>query len=104
MLKEIITSIVDRVCGTENYSYNKIFIKNQRTRLGSCSSKKNLNFNWQITKFPKEVLEYVIKHEIVHLKHQNHKKEFWSEVQRLEPNFKKYHKWVKLNAHKLVKF
>lgn len=86
------------------YKFNRVYIKNQKTRLGSCSSNKNLNFNWQICKFPKEVMEYVIKHELAHLLHQNHKKEFWNEVKRLDKNYNEHHRWIKLNAHKYLKF
>ncbi len=100
LIKEAVSKIAD----IHGYKFNRIFIKNQKTRLGSCSSNKNLNFNWQICKFPGEVMEYIIKHELAHLVHQNHKKEFWSEVEKIDPNYKEHHKWIKLNAHKYLKF
>jgi len=102
--RQIISEIVDRVCSTHGYSYNRIAIKNTRSRLGSCSSKMNLNFNWQIIKFPKNIMEYVIKHEVAHLKHQNHSKNFWQEVEKLDPDYKANHKWIRQNAHKYLKF
>ncbi len=61
-------------------SYNKIFIKNQRTKWGSCSSKKNLNFNYKIIYLEVTEQEYLIVHELAHLKYMNHQKEFWDLV------------------------
>jgi predicted metal-dependent hydrolase len=84
--------------------YNRIAIRNQRTRLGSCSSMLNLNFNWQITKFPENIMDYIILHELAHLKHQNHSKEFWKEVSLMDPDYKIHNKWVKNNGHKYLKF
>lgn len=102
--RRVITKIVNDLCGVYNLEFNRIAIKNTRSRLGSCSSKMNLNFNWQITKFPREYLEYVVKHEVAHLKHQNHSKDFWSFLARLDPEYKKHHKWIKNNSPKVLKF
>lgn len=101
---DLIRETVSLLANKHGYKFNKIFIKNQKTRLGSCSSNKNLNFNWQICKFPKKIMEYVIKHELAHLVHQNHKKEFWDEVKKIDANYKIHHKWIKLHAHKYLKF
>lgn len=102
--RNTITKITDEICNKYGYKYNKIYIKNQKTRLGSCSSKKNLNFNWQITKFPDHIRDYVIKHEIVHLKHLNHGKLFWKETEILDPNYKEHHKWIRKNAYEYLSF
>ncbi len=102
--RKLITDKVNWLCSIYNFSYNRIAIKNTRSRLGSCSTKKNLNFNWQIIKFPEKIRDYVIIHEVAHLKHQNHRKEFWDEVQNMDPNYKEHHKWIKSNSHKYIKF
>ncbi len=102
--RSIITKKVNSLCVKYGYTYNRIAIKNTKTRLGSCSSKKNLNFNWQIIKFPEPVMNYVIIHEVAHLKYQNHKKEFWNEVERMDSDYKKHHKWIKQNSNKYIKF
>lgn len=100
----IITEAVDRYCEEFGYKYNRIAIKNQKTRLGSCSSLGNLNFNWQIAKFPQKIMDYVVKHEIAHLKHQNHSKHFWAAVHEMDNNFKEHHKWIRENVQKYLKF
>lgn len=100
----IITKLVDEFCSEYGYAYNRIFIKNQRTRLGSCSSNRNLNFNWQIIKFPRNIMEYIIKHELAHLVHLNHSNDFWKELERLDPNYKLHHNWIRKNVQKYVNF
>ncbi len=60
-----------------NLHYNRITIKNAKSRWGSCSSKKNLNFNLNLMRLPDELIDYVILHELAHLKHPNHSLDFW---------------------------
>jgi predicted metal-dependent hydrolase len=102
--RRIITNIVDAICSDHGYKYNRIAIKNQRTRLGSCSSKKNLNFNWQIIKLPDVIRDYVIKHEIAHLVHLNHGRDFWNELKKLDPYYKEHHRWIRKNVQKYLVF
>ncbi len=68
--------------------YNKVFIKNSRTRWGSCSEKGNLNFNYRIALLPEALADYVVVHELCHLIHFNHSPAFWAEVARTVPNWR----------------
>lgn len=83
-------------------SYNQITIRTQRTRWGSCSSKGNLNFNCLLVLVPSEVLDYVIVHELCHLKELNHSERFWTEVSNILPDYKQQKKWLKENGTKLI--
>ena len=69
------------------FTYNEINIKNQKTRWGSCSAKRNLNFNYKILFLPKAVRDYVVVHELCHLREFNHSKKFWNLVGQTIPDF-----------------
>ena len=66
--------------------YNHVSIRNQRRRWGSCSSKKNLNFNYRILTLSPELRDYIIVHELCHLKELHHGKTFWDLVERIIPD------------------
>lgn len=76
----------------------KIRIKNQKTRWGSCSSKKNINLNWKLIHAPIHVIDYVIIHELCHLEQLNHSKKFWNLVKKYSPEYPKHIKWLKENG------
>jgi predicted metal-dependent hydrolase len=82
------------------FSYNKIYIKNQKTRWGSCSTKGNLNLNYKIMFLPEELRDYIIVHEICHLKEMNHSPRFWALVARTFPNHRALR--AKLRRHEFV--
>jgi len=84
-----------------NVSPNKISIKEQKTRYGSCSSKKNINYNWKIIMAPEEVVDYLVVHELSHLVHFNHQKEFWELVQSIIPDYRQCRDYLKYNGDKL---
>lgn len=88
-------------CQTHGVSYRNITIREQKTRWGSCSSEKNLNFNWKLILAPPEVLDYVVVHELCHLKEMNHSKAFWDEVGKVMPEYETYKLWLKENGWKL---
>ncbi len=67
------------------YRYNK-------SRWGSCSGQNRLNFNTKLAMMPTEFVEYVVVHELSHIRHKNHSKEFWAEVERFLPDYKKRQK------------
>ena len=74
--------------------YKNITIKNQKKRWGSCSSDRNLNFNWRLIMMPEEITDYVVVHELCHLKQMNHSKAFWDEVEKVLPDYKMRKKWL----------
>ena len=77
------------------FRYNKISIKDQKTRWGSCSKKGNLNFNYKILFLQKELQDYLIVHELCHLKEFNHSKKFWDLVRLKIPNLNNVSKMLR---------
>lgn len=75
--------------------YNQIKIKDAKSRWGSCSGIGNLNFNWKLGLAPKEVIDYVIVHELSHLRYLNHSPNFWDEVAKYFPEYKKCKRWLR---------
>jgi hypothetical protein len=82
-------------------TFNKIFIKDQDSRWGSCSSLKNLNFNWRIIMAPDGVIDYLLIHELAHLREMNHSAAFWQLVGRYDPDYRLHRQWLKDNGQAL---
>lgn len=81
--------------------YGRVTIREQKTRWGSCSSKKNLNFNWKLILAPGEALHYVVIHELCHLIHFNHSERFWKEVESRMPEYDVWRKWLRAHGREL---
>lgn len=94
-IKEKIAKRVQDYSLKMKVSYNRITVRNQKTRWGSCSSKGNLNFNYRLFYLPEELLDYVIVHELAHRRHMNHSGEFWREVEKYFPDYKACRKQLK---------
>jgi len=77
---------------------NMVRFKNQKTRWGSCSQKGNLNFNWKLVMAPTYIADYVVVHELCHLRQMNHSKEFWQLVESQIPDYKERRNWLKKNG------
>jgi hypothetical protein len=77
------------------FAFQKASIRDQKTRWGSCSSKRNLNFNWRLIMAPPAVIDYIILHELCHLKHLNHSRRFWQLVEKHCPGYQQYETWLK---------
>lgn len=93
--KNIIPERVAYFASRIGVTYNRITIRNQKTRWGSCSSKGNLNFNWQLVLLPREILDYVVVHELAHRKEMNHSAAFWAEVERELPDYRERRRMLK---------
>lgn len=82
--------------------FNRITIRDQKTRWGSCSAKGTLSFNWRLMLAPPAVLDYVVVHELCHLTHMNHSKAFWALVESACPDYRAHRKWLKQHGHELI--
>ena len=89
---KLCTDLAKELSKSLDVQYNRISIKNHKRRWGSCSSKKNLNFNYKIVFLTSEQARYLVAHELSHLKEMNHSKKFWTLVESVVPNYKELRK------------
>ncbi len=100
--KRIIPPKVEFYAEKIGVTYNKITIRRQRTRWGSCSSKGNLNFNCLLVLFPEEIIDSVIVHELCHRKQMNHSAKFYAEIEKVFPEYGYCNAWLKQNGGKYL--
>lgn len=87
--------LYDRLCELAKkygFKFNKVSFRWQRTRWGSCSSKNNISLNFKIIRLPSELQDYILLHELVHIRIKNHSKDFWDELEKYLPDAKKHRK------------
>jgi predicted metal-dependent hydrolase len=99
--KKLITRKVAECAQRHQFSYNQVFIRNQHTKLGNCSGKKNLSFNWRLLKAPECVIDYVVIHELVHTAIMNHTTQFWTTIKSLYPDYKQAIEWLETYGNNL---
>jgi len=96
--REEITAAAAKWAVRMGLSYRSISIRDQKTRWGSCSSRGTLSFNWRLVMAPPAIMEYVVIHELAHLKQPNHSKAFWQFTGQFYPEYKKARAWLRSNA------
>jgi len=99
---EHITQRVAYYAKVTGLRFKSIKINNAATRWGSCGHQETLNFTWRLIMAPVRVVDYVIVHELMHLKQMNHSSKFWAEVAKVMPDYKQDERWLKKNGHLLV--
>lgn len=87
-IKRALIQRLEYLSSTYNIPYNKVTIRNQKTRWGSCSGNNNISLNIKLMLLPDELRDYVIMHELVHTRIKNHSKEFWKELDYYFPHSK----------------
>jgi predicted metal-dependent hydrolase len=95
---ETIVQEAARAAAMIGVRYNRVTVRDQKTKWGSCSKKGNLSFNWRLILFPPQVLRYVVIHELCHIKHFNHSPRFWNLVERYDPSYEESIAWLKQNS------
>lgn len=99
--RRIITPKAEDIAAFYGVKFEKISFRDAKSRWGSCSARKNLSFSSRLVGAPKSVIEYVVIHEICHLKELNHSAKFWSHVSALLPSYKESERWLRENGRLL---
>jgi hypothetical protein len=86
---------VDHLSTLHSLRYRRLFIRSQKTRWGSCSAHKNISLNWQLIRAPREVIDYVILHELIHTKLANHTHRFWVHLKSVCPRAESAREWLR---------
>jgi predicted metal-dependent hydrolase len=88
---------VAELASRHGFTVNRVTVRNQRTRWGSCSRHGTVSLNWRLIHTPHYVRDYIAFHELAHLRHMNHSRRFWQEVERLCPDYRIAERWLKQN-------
>ncbi|MFW6026541.1 MAG: M48 family metallopeptidase, partial [Candidatus Woesearchaeota archaeon] len=97
-IKERVNKYKDKI-GIEP---NNVKVKKQKKRWGSCSSKGNLNFNWKLIMAPMSIVNYIVVHELTHLKYSNYSQDFWQLIETIIPDYEERQEWLRINGRKLT--
>lgn len=96
--KRIFTAETERTAKAMGVRYGKISVNSAKSHWGVCSGTNDIRYSFRLLYAPKEVIAYVIVHELAHTKHKNHSAAFWKEVARYEPDWKEKRRWLKLHG------
>ncbi len=102
--RELVGMIVDDEAAALGVSYRRVEIRGQRTRWGSCSALGTLSFNWRLVLAPFEVLDYVVVHELCHLRQPDHSSRFWQLVASRRPQWRLQRDWLRDYGPELLAF
>lgn len=97
--RELVEPILQEYVQKFKLKYAKLKITQAKTRWGSCSSNGTICFSYKIAMLPINVINYIVVHELAHLKHFNHGMEFWQQVELMYPEYKDATSWLKANRH-----
>ena len=92
---KIVLPLVEKYSKIMNLYPTKVSFRFNKTRWGSCSYKNSIVFNYYLAKLPIELIEYIVVHELSHIKHKHHQKPFWDEVAKVMPDFQKRRKLLR---------
>tara|TARA_B100002051_G_C16675363_1_gene606807 strand:- start:479 stop:1027 length:549 start_codon:yes stop_codon:yes gene_type:complete len=84
--RQLLTKRLYELAQKYDFQYNKVSIRSQKTRWGSCSSKNNISLNKKLLHLPNDLIDYILLHELVHTRVKNHSKDFWNELETVVPN------------------
>ena len=100
--KKILVARLNELAEKHGFIYNRVFIRKQKTRWGSCSAKNNISLNVKLLLLPEKLMDFIILHELVHTRVKSHSKDFWAELLKIEPDGKALSSKIKENSMVLL--
>jgi predicted metal-dependent hydrolase len=98
LAKSFLVKRVEHLAGTHGSKVRRVVIRNQKSRWGSCSCQGTISLNWRLIQLPEAVRDYIIIHELMHLRQLNHSPQFWAEVGKACPGYRSAEEWLKQNS------
>jgi hypothetical protein len=99
--QRVMSERAEAYAASHGFAFSRIKITAARKRWGSCGHRGNLSFAWRLVMAPQPVIDYVVVHELAHLKHRNHSKRFWSKVASILPDFRQREAWLEEHGYLL---
>lgn len=100
--RQYATTLIERHAPTFDLQPRSLRIKTQKSRWGSCGPKNDINLNWLLILAPPSIIEYVVVHELCHIRHKNHSKDFWQLVAAHLPDYLHHREWLKRHGTQLM--
>ena len=101
-IRQQAAQLITKHCTKHQLVPRQLRIKTQKTRWGSCGPKNDINLNWLLMLAPPIILEYVVVHELCHIKHKNHSKDFWQLVAEHMPDYLQHRRWLKAHGASIM--
>jgi hypothetical protein len=98
LAKTELTLRARELAGAHHLEVKRVAVRNQKTRWGSCSRKGAISLNWRLIQLPAAVRDYIIIHELMHLRELNHSPRFWAEVEKVCPTYRAAEDWLKQHS------
>ncbi len=103
-VRELVAMLIDEEAPAIGVEPARVQIRDQRSRWGSCSTRGTLSFNWRLVLAPFDVLDYVVVHELCHLREPNHSSRFWKLVEQRRPDWRAQRNWLHEHGPELLAF
>jgi predicted metal-dependent hydrolase len=103
-VRELVAMLIDEEAPELGVEVKRVHVRDQRSRWGSCSTRGTLSFNWRLVLAPFEVLDYVVVHELCHLREANHSRRFWRLVEGRRPGWRTQRDWLWEHGPELLAF
>ena len=91
-----------QLAATDKLSVTRVSIRNQRSRWGACSPRRVITLNWRLVQMPPAVSDYVLWHELMHLRQPNHSRRFWREVAKVCPDWRECERWLRKHGREIL--